>query len=172
MGDVPIFVSVQGSEQLKRLSRDLKGAPRELRLGLRKQIRDAGKPVVADLRRATLAVDVRAPGGDQLFNTPTHRAGLRSSVARATGLSQTTRGIRIRVSNSLLAKTHPPNLAKYLDGTLNRYRTWRHPVYGNREVWVQQFGEPYFFVTIRKHTKTFRRACFKAMEDTAARIAK
>ncbi len=169
MPKLPIFVSVHGANRLKTLSRDLKAAGAgDLRRELRKEIRQAGKPVVADVRRAVMAVNVSSSRGGTA--RPDRSTGLRARVARATGLSVTARGIRIRVSGRRLGKD--AKLAKYLDASLGRYTRWRHPVFGNRKVWAEQKGQPFFFVTIRKHTKDFRKACFDAMDKTADKIAR
>lgn len=174
MGNAPIFVSVDGAQRLKRLSKDLRGADKALRRQLRTEIKSAARPVIADVRQAALNVDVSSSQGGTA--RPDKSTGLRRAVARATGLSMTTRGIRIRVSSKRLARTHNPRLAKYLDASpFGKYRRWRHPVFGNWDVPEparQQKGEPFFFVTIRRHTKDFRRACDKAMDDVAARISK
>jgi hypothetical protein len=170
MPDVPVSVSVDGAQRLKRLSRDLRGAANgDLRRELRRQIRDAGRPVVADVRAAALRVEVESSKGGHV--DPDKSTGLRRAVAGATGLSVTANGIRIRVSSARLGKTHPPKLARYLDASF-RYKRWRHPVFGNRDVWVEQTGEPFFFATIRKHTATFRKACLDAMEDVAQKITR
>lgn len=170
MGNAPIFVSIDGAQKLKRLSKELRGAPKELRRELRREIKQAGKPVVTDVRRAARAVNVTSTKGGTA--RPDKSTGLRDAVARATGLSITSRGIRIKISSKRLAKTHAPNLAKYLDfAPFGKFRRWRHPVFG-KDVWVQQKGQPFFYVTIRKHTKHFRNACFRAMDRTADRLSK
>lgn len=167
MPRVPIFVSVDGAQRLKQLSRDLKAAGRgDLQRDMRREIRAAGKPVVEDIRRAVLGVDVSSSRGGTA--PPDRSTGLRARVAKATGISTTARGIRIRVSGRRLGDD--AKLAKYLDASLGRYARWRHPVFGNRDNWAQQQGEPYFFNTIRKHTKDFRKAVDTAMAKTAAKI--
>lgn len=166
MGNVPIFVSVQGAKRLQRLSKNLKEAGRgDLQRELRKEIRQAGQPVVADLRRAVMGVDVTSSEGGTA--PPDTSTGLRARVAKATGLSVTARGIRFRVSGRRLGNF--PGAAKYLEA-VGRYARWRHPVFGNRDRWVEQRGDPWFYPTIRKHAGQFRQACTRAMEKTALKI--
>lgn len=56
---------------------------------------------------------------------------------------------------------------------LNRPAGWRHPVFGDREVWVHQTGKPEWFETpLRAHREQYRAAIRKAMEDMAERIAR
>lgn len=175
MPPLPIFVSVQGAQQLEALSRRLKDAGRgDLQKQLRREIREAGKPVIADIRQAVMNVDVKStPGG---VAPPDRSTNLRARTAAATGLSVTQRGIRIRVRG---AKVDPryPSLVKYLDGSFGKYGRWRHPVFwpgrigtapANRV--VQQSGEAYFFVTILRHRRQFRHACFTAIRKTNEQI--
>lgn len=171
-----ILVSAQGAHDLHKIGRRLQEAGRDdLRKILRKHIRDAGKPVVADLKRAVMGVNVTR--SDDPFARESARTGvpyrrstsrwgrrstgLRMRVAAATGLSQTRKGVRIRVSEKRFGgrEAYSLTLPRYLDTEAARkYRHWRHPVYGNREVWVEQRGEPWFFVTIAKHQTRFRNA--------------
>lgn len=166
MGNVPILVSVQGAKRLDRLSKNLKQAGRrDLQRELRREIRAEGKPVVTELRRAVMGVDVSSSEGGTA--PPDTSTGLRAKVAKATGLSVTAKGIRFRVSGKRLGDF--PGAAKYLEA-VGRYARWRHPVFGNRDAWVEQSGEPWFYPTIRKNAGAFRHACHRAMEKTALKI--
>lgn len=46
--------------------------------------------------------------------------------------------------------------------------SFRHPVYGNREVWVAQQGRPFIRPAVRAKGAEFAKACDRAV-DTAAR---
>lgn len=174
MGALPIFVSAEGAQQLQALNRRLKEAARtDLRKQLRREIRDAGRPVVADIRQAIMNVDVSSTRGGHAY--PDRSTGLRARTAKATGLSVTQRGIRIRVRAHRVDPQYP-KLVKYLDASLPKYGRWRHPVFGQgkrgtaKGPWTQQSGDPYFFVTIHKHRTDFRRACFEAIRETNEKI--
>lgn len=168
MATLPIFVSVQGAQELQALSRRLRDAGRgDLRRRLRSEIRDAGRPVITDLRRAVMGVDVSSTRGGMA--PPVRSTNLRRRTARATRLSVTQNGIRIRVRSTMVDRRYP-SLPKYLDASLGRFDRWRHPVFGNKKAWTQQTGEPWFFVTIHRHRRDFRRACFNAMERIANEI--
>lgn len=164
----PIFVAIEGAERFKRLSRDLKAAGRgDLKKRLRREIRDAGKPVVRDVARAALASGFTSTrGGTARPDTSTN---LRSRVAKATQLSVTQRGIRIKVNERKLGP-YGASMPRYLDGTLRNYRRLRHPVFGNRDVWVAQSGTGFFFETINRHSADFRRAIFGAMDATISEL--
>lgn len=82
--------------------------------------------------------------------------GLRRAVARGikskvayTGYKL---GARITVDSSAL-----PSSQRKLPRNLNRRSGWRHPVWGNRDRWVDQFGEPFFDDPIRRHRRQVRK---------------
>lgn len=168
MARTTIWVGVEGADRFKRLSRDLREAGRgDLRRQLRREIRSAGRPVVRDVQTAVLGVQVSSSRGGHA--RPDRSTGLRQRVAKATTIAIRQNGIRIRVSARKVGP-YGEQLPKYLDASLGRYDRWRHPVFGNRSVWTQQKGEPYFGRTILRHTRDFRNAIFKAMDDVAEEI--
>lgn len=164
-----IEIKVGGIEQFGRLSRDLKRQGRgDLQKQLRNQVRDAGRPVVSDLRAAVRGVQVSSPGGGH--QRPDRSTGLRDRVAAATGLSVTQRGVRIKVNEHKVGP-YGASLPRYLDASLRRNQRWRHPVFGNRNVWASQQGQPWFFVTMRRHRRDFRAAVLDAMERTVQELS-
>ncbi|MET9734282.1 hypothetical protein ABZZ79_27685 [Streptomyces sp. NPDC006458] len=55
---------------------------------------------------------------------------------------------------------------------LNRAGGWRHPVYGNREIWVQQHGKvDWFDRAFQGREGEYKAAVEAAMENMARRIA-
>jgi hypothetical protein len=168
MPTVRFGLHVEGGEKYKALSRDLRAQGRgDLQRRLRAGIKDAGKPAVADVRASARAVQVTSSkGGHARPDTSTH---LRERVAKATTIAVRQKGIRIKVS----AKKVGPYgvvLPKYLDASLGRYQRWRHPVFGNRSNWVEQKGQPYFGVTIKRHAQDFRRALLDVMDDVGREL--
>lgn len=164
-----VVLSAQGATELHKLGKRLKEAGRDdLRRKMRKHIRQAGKPVVADMKRAVLGVNVTR--GDDPYRRRTEETGiaprrstdrwgprttgLRARTGHALGISQTRKGIRILVSAQRFGD-YGLTLPRYLDGSLRNFRRWRHPVFGNREVWVTQHGDPWFFVTFNRHRTRF-----------------
>ena len=170
-----IFVKHDLGTQMGDLSRRFKdhsdGA--EMRRNLRKRIRAAAKPVEADIRAAVMGVSVTSSKGGNA--PPNDSTQLRARVAKAVTTRITARGVRIEVSSRRFKgegnPKHRMRLPKYLSGELKSYNRWRHPVFGNRENWVEQTGSPYFFVTIHKHRTDFRRAVGDAIRDTLEQIA-
>lgn len=162
--------TVGGASELEELSRRLKDQRRgDLQKKLRSNITKAARPVQGQLRAAARSVQVRSSKGGQV--RPDTSTGLRARVARAVRISVTRKGVRFVVSASQVDPQYGASLPRYLDGELPRYRRWRHPVFGDAETWAMQFGSPWFFRTIRRHTRRVEQAIGEAMDETAREIA-
>jgi len=164
-------------ERLRKAGKVGKG----LRKNLRKQIADAGKPAVDDVKQTVLSIPITSHGGggaqrrrynvdrattERAKRTAARRgAGLRRTIASSVAIQQTAKGIKI-VTRSTKLPEDQRSLPRHLDSP----KGWRHPVFGNPSNWVQQQGKPYFGETIKKHAPGFRRAAVKAIEDTIAQI--
>lgn len=125
------------SRDLSRLSRELRRMDdREVTKRLTKQLRQAAKPLVPIVRAS-----IR-----QIPSSRSYRvAGLRGQLSRATRIQVQPRGKKARVSIRVDGRKMPDHfkaLPQYVEGTKPR---WRHPVFGNRDVWVQQPAQPYFY---------------------------
>lgn len=177
MPPLRISLAATNVSAYRQLAKDLRKAGKtDLRKKLRKQIADAGRPVLDDVKAAVREVPVTSRGGGSaqrlkynVGRATTARAkasagrrvaGLRATIARATKLQVTARGVRFVVQSSQL-----PEDQRTLPRHLDSERGWRHPVFGDRDVWVTQKGRPYFAVTIKKQAPAFRRAIVTAMEQ-------
>ena len=117
---------------------------------LRKNIRAAAE----ESKRAVQAA-ARQPGATQ--GRHPRSTGLRSRIAAGTRV-QILAGPR-RAGVTIVTRAQ---LARAWEG-----RGWRHPVYGNRNVWARQVGNPgYFAATIYAKRNVTRRAVERAMEET------
>lgn len=193
MADAEIRLSSgQAGAQFRELSKRLRQTGQtDLRKNLRKAIQEAGKPVVQATQDAVRSIPITSEGigafaGDFRVPTNSHGGGrkqrrthtastsrteksrqralkrggsLREAVARSVKLQITTRGIRI-ISDS---KAMPPD-QQTLPRRMDSPKGWRHPVFGNREVWVTEKGKPWFGSTIQKHAPDFRAAVVDVME--------
>lgn len=174
----PLRISIAGTnaQAFRQLAKDLRKAGKtDLRKELRKKITDAGRPVLDDVKAAVRDVPVTSRGGGgtqrlkyNVGRATTERAkasagrrvaGLRATIARATKLQITAKGVRFVVQSSQLPEDQR-SLPRHLDSA----KGWRHPVFGDRDVWVSQKGRPYFAVTIKKKAPAFRQAIVGAME--------
>jgi hypothetical protein len=165
MPSATVWMKVDGAEKYRALSRRLRQAGQgELQRKLTRAIRKEGGPALAAVRQAWLGVEVSSSKGGTA--PPDTATGLRRRVAAATRIQVQQRGIRISVNS---ARIDPPSLVFYLNGFPAK-RDWRHPVFGNREVWVAQRGQEVFAPTLRRFAPQWRKAIMQAMEETAREI--
>lgn len=135
-----------------------------LRRDLGKNIRKALAPAVAEARAG-----IRSMSSAGL---PVEGGGLRQAIARRiraqAKLSGRTPGARVRVS-----KRGMPRGFELAARRTNRRKGWRHPVYGNRNVWVSQLGKPgWFDDPMRRGRPRYRAAVLAALNESARRITR
>jgi hypothetical protein len=150
---------------------------KEVRRALTKGIQAEVRPAVADVKRAVKAINVRGVKGhgtrrrerSYAVRYPKGRLktgsfGLRSSVARTiksrVKYSGNTVGVRVYSDPSAM-----PNKQRRLPYHLNNPKGWRHPTWGNRDRWVKQYGEPYFDVTLARHTPRIRGSAVSHVDE-------
>lgn len=184
MPDPAIDVRIAGGAKFRELSKQLKGpAGKELRASLNKGIRAAAKPAVDDLKAAVMAIDSKVTGKSGASSGEVARAqhagsgkvqrkrshGLRATIARSIQVKITASGpragVRIRIDGSKL-----PEDQQKLPKALDSAKGWRHPVFGNKNVWVTQKGKPWWAVTINKHEDEMRSRILAAMKETADKL--
>jgi len=157
-----VLMKVARQEQYRALSRRLRDQGRgDLQRQLSRAIRTVGSPALTAVQAAWHTVDVTPPMGTGRKST-----GLRGRVAAATRVSILQSGISIRVEPKQVDSRYGRSLSYGLDG-LGR---WRHPVYGNQNVWVQQYGQEVFFKTLERFETAWHAGIERAMEDTARQI--
>lgn len=162
-------VRTSGADDFKRLAAKFKAAGKDgaaIRKKLTATIQKRVSRIVEEQKSAALSMKVKGVKGSgtarrQGFHEAARlrgrnvRArkggyGLRASVARSIKSKVNYTGRKLGARVLVDASAMPPSqrrLPKHLDNP----RGWRHPVYGNRAKWVQQFGEPYFSRPISRH---------------------
>jgi hypothetical protein len=162
MAGVIVFVKVAGQEKYRRLSRRLKDAGRgDLQRRLTTAIRREGDPALSAVRGAWRGVDVTSSAGGGRRST-----GLRARVAASTRVYATANGIRVQVDSARVDRQYGRQLVYGLDAL----RRWSHPVFGNRNVWVQQRGQEVFFSTLTGFEHRWRSGIEREMDTMAAEI--
>lgn len=130
-------IHLRHGTDLARITRELRGMDdKELLKRFRKDLRTAAKPLVPAVRAS-----IRAIPSKRRYTA----AGLRGRLSRATTLEVKTGGRQAAVIIRVDGRKMPEKqraLQAYLEGTKSR---WRHPVYGNRDAWVQQPAKPFFY---------------------------
>lgn len=133
------------------LEREDRNAPRNFGRALE----DSLQPIVSKVRRAALDLPARGP----------KHTGLRGRLAA--GVQAQAQGQSARI----VATAVDPTEKALPRGMDSGSKGWRHPVYGNREVWVQQRGGSWFREPISEEGDGIERRLTEALEDMAERIA-
>lgn len=158
---------------------------KEIAKALRKRLTAAGKPLLAEVRRAALSLPSSGGGASGYRKKRGSKggdAGFRQGIARAAELKvQTSRptefNIRIRISgskfNEATGKTR--TLPRYMEGLSKR--AWRHPVFVPRSKmpgppgsWVSQASHPYLLPTVMPHKGEVADAVRKAFLDALSEL--
>ena len=153
-----VEIRITGAEQLRALARDLKregefgrGLKNELTAGMRA----AGKPLVEAVKQSALDTLPRR-GGLNVW-TDTSRISVRNNLLG--GLN--------RVGMRIVATKGNHDLEDMDKGTI------RHPVHGNRKVWVKQSVTPGFFTKpLEAGADEVQAALILAMDITRRRLEK
>lgn len=155
MAEIAIM-KVHRQDQYRDLSRRLKQAGRgDLQRRLTREIRSAGQAPLRAVQAKFRTVDMWSEGAGG------SASGLRARVADATRISILGSGIRIRVEPKKVDPAHGRTLSFGVNG-----KRWRHPVWGNREVWTAQRGEEVFYSTLAGFEPAWRRGIDRAMDQT------
>ena len=144
-------VRIEGAEKLAAVARQLRQTgDKELRKQMYRGLRSAAKPMIADTRehaRRTLPKE----GG---LNERVARSKFRVSV-RAAG-----RDPAVRIT------------ATGLDKRLDTQGRIRHPVYGNRDVWVEQKVPAHWFeIPMRAGSGKVRHELVQVVDDIAKKLS-
>lgn len=96
-------------------------------------------------------------------------SSLRNQIAGATGSSVSASDKQVALAFRVRAGNLPPSQRK-LPRRWDLPGGWRHPVFGNRNVWVQQVGNPYFRTTIAASRDEVTTGVVTAMTAAAEKI--
>jgi hypothetical protein len=133
MPERDLEIEIRGGAQLERIIKALKevgdgGLARELKSGLRK----AARPMVPKVRKAIGQIPSNHDG--------TLRREMKAATRVQFRAAGTQAGITLRVDGRKMP-SGKKSLPAYMEGSKPR---WRHPVYGNPNVWRQQPSRRFF----------------------------
>lgn len=95
------------------------------------------------------------------------QGGLRQGIARGVHVAFGVKsGIRIASTSSAL-----PSNQKGMN-RVYRLKSWRHPVMGNRKVWVEQLGKDWFYGPIAERAEEMKAALVVAVNVASEKISK
>jgi hypothetical protein len=143
-------------------------------VAVRARLRAAGEGgLLRELNKAlkSAATEVRLAEQTAATALPAHGAvhtGLRAQIAAATAVrvtdSKSNPGVRIYVQEGKV----PGKLGR----DTNRARGWRHPVWGDKNVWVTQVMSPdWWGRAARPHYASARDKCVQALQATVRAMA-
>jgi hypothetical protein len=153
-----------GGLQDKDLVRRLRNGDRELLRHLRDDFGRAAEKAAGKAQRRILEASSKHPGP--------LRGEIAATVTARGRVTQSGLSAEIKSDGTLMppGKSTLPAYADAEDpGFL--YRRWRHPVYGNRKVWVGQTwpsARGWFHATIQDQAQSFSDAVQKAIDETTA----
>jgi hypothetical protein len=167
-----VQITILDAGDMKAINKALKKASdgKEIRKQLAKQLRSEIRPMVTAVKAAWLT----APSRGHRSSTRARRSqpDLRKLLARATAgqvrFTGKEAGVRVRTDGRKLPSGSRA-LPTYAEGTKPR---WRHPVFGDREVWVDQRPFPRFYEAVQPDEARARREVIKAVDQVFDKIAR
>ena len=147
----------------------------EIQKSMRKRLNVVAKPIVAEIKQAALAIPSNVESGqtqkgyENLFSLRRAIASSVKSRFNGTGKGGVLQ-IRVSTTEFMAMSGRPRTLPYYLEG---RKRRWRHPVFGNKNNWVDQAPHPYLAVTAYKphNVEIVYNALGLAVEDGLSVVA-
>lgn len=167
-----VAIRLTGQEKFGILAANLKGpAHKQMRKELSKAIREAVKPAVADIKAKvrTLPVTTTSSGTHAARargNSRRAERGLRAAIAAGVYIKVNYGNPDVRIVVQAALPADQAKLPKYL----NTEKGWRHPVFGNRKVWVRQVGRPYFEPPILARQPAIREGIIAALDKAAETV--
>lgn len=160
-GIVRVTVSPEGIRTLGSALRAEEDG-RALRRELARDMRNALKPY-ATLAKSSI-MSMRSAG---LGSSPRLRSSIAKKIRPEVKLGGRWTGARVKAFKTRNVRNFP-----HAPKRTNRASGWRHPVFGDREVWVDQTGKiDWFDRSFRGTGPQARQAVHDAMENLARRIA-
>lgn len=149
-------------KDLKRIATELRKMDnKQLKKQFSKELRAAAKPMVPAVRQS-----IRNIPSSRGYSADGLRGRMSKAVKLEVKLTGKQAGVRIRVDGRKMP-THEKALQAYMEGLK---KPWRHPVFGNREVWVKQDPNPYFYKVVRPMGLRTRANVNRAMTRVAKQI--
>jgi hypothetical protein len=151
-------------QNLRAISRALRAEEdgKQLRKELTRNMREALKPGAAEAKSSIMSMASATPHGG-----PALKSAIARRIRPEARISGKFPGAKIKAMKT-------PNLRGFANAAkrTNRASGWRHPVYGNREVWVQQHGKTKWFDrAFEGQEGRYKRAVQFALADMINRIA-
>jgi hypothetical protein len=149
VNDPIVSLSADSRRQLADLAKQLKAVDAEARKALPKRLREAAKPVADEANRLKPSKQIK-------IGTRVKLAGRNGASVKVIGTSP---------KNPALAGLLEAGNSGSRDTT-----SFRHPVFGDKDVWVNQPTKPYLFPAGQNKKSQAQQAIAKVIDDIAATI--
>ncbi|KOG73555.1 hypothetical protein ADK77_08490 [Streptomyces antibioticus] len=162
-GGPPFSLGVETIEGLDALVRAIRAEEdgKALRKELARNMREALKPAAAEAKSQIMSMSSAG-----LPTAPALRSSIARKIRPEVKLGGRWSGARVKAFKTKNVRGFP-NAPK----RTNRAGGWRHPVWGNREVWIQQHGKvDWFDRSFQGREGVYKAAAEAAMENMARRI--
>lgn len=133
-----------------------------LRKDLSRELKEILAPAVADAKSAANAM----PSAGLAHDGEPLRAAIAKRISGEVRMTGRATGVRVKARRKGMPRgfEHAPKRTNAAGG-------WRHPVFGNKDVWVQQAGDPHWFDdALRDHKAPAQRAVVDALDRMRRRI--
>lgn len=163
---------IQRGTSLRQLGKDLRKEAdgKALRRQFIKDVKAEVKPIQSKVKSA-----YQSNPSKRAAESKSQRRSLRAALAKATtiqvSLSGRRAGVRLRVAGKKMPDGEGRLPKIYEHGNSSRGR-WRHPVFGDDEVWVTQKATPTFYETVKPGIKPVERRVEKIANDLAKRLTR
>lgn len=130
---------------------------------LRKELRQVAQPMRKSVQRAAMGLPSDGESARR------GRPSLRRTLSRATRIKVTF----ARFTAGVMVVTGPggmPDGMKGLPPYFEGGAPLRHPVFGNRDVWVRQQASPFFYPAIRPHEASVQAAAQRVLDQITKEI--
>lgn len=138
-----------GAAQLRQFIVQFDKFPKELRQELRPALKDSAAPALAQAKKNAASWSKRIPRATRV----------------AVSFAKKRPGVRLVVN-----RKKAPHARPYEHG--GRGGTFRHPVFGNRDVWVSQRARPFLWPAAKPWMATVDKNVGAAVERAARRLGK
>ncbi|GHH87808.1 hypothetical protein [Streptomyces capitiformicae] len=163
-------VRMLNTGSLLELQRRLRAAGDEnIRRSMQRRIRRAAEPLKADLQSTMRGLEIRSqgrstrPGGPSPNGRP-----LRATIADAIRISVRTTGGNPGATVWIDQSRLPPDM-RNIPARLNEGRL-RHPVFGNRRRWVNQYASAWWDQTTRRNRPRMESEVARVLDDVRRRL--
>lgn len=158
MAQASVQIDTRGQgANLRTIARELRRMDdRTVKALFRKRLTDAAGPFVPKVRASALAIPIKAEGA---------QTGLRARIAACAEVASWESGARqVSVAVEIQPQRMPPR-ERSLPLMMEGVKRFRHPVFGNRENWVQQQPHPYFYRAASGFGRASEEAMRRALDD-------